>query len=360
MAAALVPLAITSGTWTTFLLASSTTSSDAQSLSPDRVSPPAAPIEAPASLAAVRRSAAGLVAPDASAASAGDDGIPAVALAAYQRAATVVDQADPACHLGWPLLAAIGRVESDHGRHAGSHLTENGVARPPILGPVLDGAHGTSRIADTDGGLFDGNKRLDRAVGPMQFIPSTWLLVGVDGNGDGQRDPQDINDAALAAAVYLCSGEGDLSTTRGADAAVYRYNHSTAYVELVTRIARAYSAAGYASRVYDSYAPLLPSLDFDPAPTRTRHHHAATSPEAATGGQSTSATPPGTATAGTEHPAAPAPAGDEAGSVPSGPTNDPVTQVVTTAQSTVSDLLDQSQGLLDDSQGLLQALLPTP
>ena len=46
----------------------------------------------------------------------------------------------------------------------------------------------------------------------MQFIPSTWSVVGVDGDGDGKRDPQDIDDAALATAVYLCSGDEDLSS----------------------------------------------------------------------------------------------------------------------------------------------------
>ena len=49
----------------------------------------------------------------------------------------------------------------------------------------------------------------------MQFIPSTWAVVGVDADGDGERNPQDIDDAALAAAVYLCSGNEDLSTDAG-------------------------------------------------------------------------------------------------------------------------------------------------
>ena len=44
----------------------------------------------------------------------------------------------------------------------------------------------------------------------MQFIPSTWSIVGVDADNDGQRNPQDVDDAALASAVYLCSGADDL------------------------------------------------------------------------------------------------------------------------------------------------------
>ena len=51
----------------------------------------------------------------------------------------------------------------------------------------------------------------------MQFIPSTWMIYGADGNGDGIKDPFNIFDAALAAANYLCDAGGDLSTTGRAD-----------------------------------------------------------------------------------------------------------------------------------------------
>jgi len=81
----------------------------------------------------------------------------------------------------------------------------------------------------------------------MQFIPSTWSVVGVDGDGDDQRDPQDIDDAALATAVYLCSGDEDLSTTSGQRSAVYRYNHSQDYVNLVLAIMEAYIQGDYSS-----------------------------------------------------------------------------------------------------------------
>ena len=88
----------------------------------------------------------------------------------------------------------------------------------------------------------------------MQFIPSTWSVVGVDGDGDGKRNPQDIDDAALASAVYLCSGDEDLSTDAGQNAAVYRYNHSDAYVDLVKQIAAAYAAGDYYAAPTSSYA----------------------------------------------------------------------------------------------------------
>ncbi|EGD42401.1 LpqU protein [Nocardioidaceae bacterium Broad-1] len=166
--------------------------------------------------------------------------IPQTALSAYQRAATVLADADPGCHLDWSLIAAIGRVESDHGRAGGNTLSVSGVATPGIFGVPLTGAAGTARILDTDGGTYDRDLVHDRAVGPMQFIPSTWSTVGVDADGDGRRDPQDVDDAALAAAVYLCSGSADLSTEAGQRSAVLRYNHSEAYVSAVLQIAEGY------------------------------------------------------------------------------------------------------------------------
>ncbi len=102
-------------------------------------------------------------------------------------------------------------------------------------------------IRDTDAGLLDNDTAYDRAVGPMQFIPSTWSVVGVDADNDGQRNPQDIDDAALASAVYLCSGANDLSTVSGQRASVYRYNHSTSYVNLVLRIMHNYLAGDFMS-----------------------------------------------------------------------------------------------------------------
>ncbi len=244
-ASALLPLAVLSAAWTAGLATTGSNASaaaDPQAL-PDGTRVPAHAVKAPASITpshALTRSNARQVVSTASA-----SGIPAVALAAYQRAATVIDTADRSCHMPWQLVAAIGRVESDHGRADGNVLTNRGIAEPGIFGPALDGKHGTTRIADTDAGQYDGDTRWDRAVGPMQFIPSTWAIVGVDADNDGQRNPQDIYDAALASAVYLCSGTDDLSTTAGQRSAVYRYNHSERYVSLVLAIERAYLAGDY-------------------------------------------------------------------------------------------------------------------
>ncbi|WP_406034953.1 lytic transglycosylase domain-containing protein [Nocardioides sp. NBC_00163] len=179
------------------------------------------------------------------AAGASTDGIPNAALAAYQRAETVINAADKTCDIDWQLLAAVGRVESDHGRFGGSRLGADGVSRPGIYGIPLDGRNKTQAIADTDSGQYDGDEAWDRAVGPMQFIPATWSAVGVDADGDGQRDPQDINDAALAAGVYLCSGPQGLGNEAGRRAAVLRYNHSRSYADQVLQTLMAYLRGDY-------------------------------------------------------------------------------------------------------------------
>ena len=159
-------------------------------------------------------------------ATASTNGIPSAALAAYQRAETVINNADKSCNLPWQLVAAIGRVESNHGRSGGNVLDDRRRRQARHLRHRAQRPHSTAAISDTDGGQLDNDTACDRAVGPMQFIPSTWSVVGVDADSDGKRNPQDIDDAALATAVYLCSGNDDLSTVSGQRAAVYRYNHS--------------------------------------------------------------------------------------------------------------------------------------
>jgi len=249
-ASALVPLALLSGAWTTSLTVTSSASADGNhGKLPDGTNVPTKAIKAPASVSNPGEIAPGV--PKGSAdqvlAGANASGIPAAALAAYQRAAQVIDKADSSCNIDWTLIAAIGRVESDHGRYGGNTLDSHGVSRPGIYGIPLDGKNGTAKVPDTDGGQYDHDPQYDRAVGPMQFIPSTWSVVGVDGDGDGKRDPQDIDDAALATAVYLCSGKEDLSTVPGMRSAVYRYNHSQDYVNLVLAIAQAYADGDFSS-----------------------------------------------------------------------------------------------------------------
>jgi membrane-bound lytic murein transglycosylase B len=168
-------------------------------------------------------------------------GIPSRALLAYAAANLQLRAEKSSCALGWNTLAAIGLAESGHGTHAGSAIDADGVARPAILGMRLDGSQGTAGIRDTDHGALDGDTQWDRAVGPMQFIPSTWAMYGADGNGDGVKDPQNIDDAALAAARYLCASS-TMSTPAAWRSAVQSYNNSSQYIDSIATAANRYAA----------------------------------------------------------------------------------------------------------------------
>lgn len=159
-----------------------------------------------------------------------ESGIPATVLDAYKQAESRLARSNPGCNLEWELLAAIGRVESGHAR--GGDVTADGTTRNPILGPVLNG-NGFANITDTDGGEYDGDTTHDRAVGPMQFIPSTWATWGSDGNDDGEQNPDNVYDAALSAGRYLCAGGRDLSSQSDLEAAILGYNQSESYLRTV-------------------------------------------------------------------------------------------------------------------------------
>jgi cell wall-associated NlpC family hydrolase len=129
-------------------------------------------------------------------------GIPAAALLAYTRAATVCPG------LSWAVLAGIGEVESDHGRS-------------PLPG-VRAGANPAG------------------AEGPMQMLPATFAAYAVGGPGH-PADPYDLGDAAVAAARLLCAdGGGDPARLA---AALFAYNHDAAYVNEVVGWAARYAAA---------------------------------------------------------------------------------------------------------------------
>jgi hypothetical protein len=245
-------------------------------------------------------------------------GIPVRALEGYRKAASLVTSADPGCHIDWALIAAIGRVESNHARFGGNQLDAAGTARPGIIGMVLDGSNGTARITDTDNGVLDRDTVFDRAVGPMQFIPSTWRFAGIDANGDGVKNPENIADASAATAVYLCSGPGDLRRPADLHSAIWRYNASDSYVRMVTSIANAYRHGVRA----------LPASDLTPTTP------AASSLSATTSAAAKPAVPrPGSAAAkaATRPPAVPAPAKPAPGSAGTGSTAIPTPARPTTA-----------------------------
>lgn len=132
--------------------------------------------------------------------------IPAELLPIYQKAAK------DTCGMPWEVLAAIGKIETDHGRS------------------TLPGVHSDQNFAG--------------AKGPMQFLQGTWDAYGVDGDGDGDKDVYDSVDAIWGAAKYLCSnGAGEGNEQRLHDA-IWNYNHSEAYVADVLRIAASYREAG--------------------------------------------------------------------------------------------------------------------
>jgi membrane-bound lytic murein transglycosylase B len=281
-AGALVPMAVLVGAWGAALGNSGlATASDGVSAS-DIPDVPATAFEQPASVQQApsgvdqKAGAAGTVA------TLSTNGIPTSALAAYRRAETLLGKADKACHLPWNLVAAIGRVESNHGRTNGNSLDDSGIAQPGIYGVPLDGKDGRARITDTDSGALDKNSVYDLAVGPMQFIPGTWQSVGVDSDGDGSKNPQSINDAATSAGIYLCAGEGDLSDPADAAAAVKRYNNSDAYVDLVLKISEAYATGDFTTSPDGiSTSPILTSSSYDQTLTPEQRSKAAKTQRAA-------------------------------------------------------------------------------
>ena len=168
--------------------------------------------------------------------------IPVTALEAYAYAARVAEVENSGCHIAWTTLAGIGQVESHHGTYHGATLYPNGDVRPPIRGVVLDGTNGTVRIIDSEAGGMDDASNAVRAMGPMQFIPETWREYGVDANNDGVISVDNIDDAALSAAGYLCWRGKDLATPRGWMAALGAYNNSDVYARAVRDWGTAYAA----------------------------------------------------------------------------------------------------------------------
>ncbi|MGQ0680632.1 MAG: lytic transglycosylase domain-containing protein [Actinomycetota bacterium] len=138
--------------------------------------------------------------------------IPANLLPIYRAAAS------ESCDMPWEVLAAVGKIESDHGRST--------------LAGVTSGTNSAG------------------AAGPMQFMPGTWAAYGVDGDGDGDTDIYDPVDAIWSGANYLCAnGAGDRDDQGQPDAdrlynAIWHYNHSDEYVNDVIAQAAAYRQAG--------------------------------------------------------------------------------------------------------------------
>jgi hypothetical protein len=125
--------------------------------------------------------------------------IPGAYLELYRRAGL-------AYGLDWTVLAAVGQIESDHGRSVEPGVTS-----------------GTNAAG---------------AAGPAQFLRSTWERFGVNADGRGTISPYDPADATTAMAAYLKASGAPQEWTR----ALYAYNHSSAYVEEVLALSRRFVA----------------------------------------------------------------------------------------------------------------------
>jgi len=182
------------------------------------------------------------------AATVADLDIPLVSLDAYLRAERAMAAEAPSCAIPWYAIAGIAVNESNHGRFRGSTPDATGRVEPAIVGIPLNG-DGVAAIGDTDGGLYDGDAQWDRAVGPMQFIPGTWNAWKSDGNLDGVTDPQNIYDAALGAARYLCRGAQPFGfNDRGAaNNAFLSYNRAQWYADKVFTRAKQFAQWGLPS-----------------------------------------------------------------------------------------------------------------
>ncbi|HET8929600.1 MAG TPA: lytic murein transglycosylase [Acidimicrobiales bacterium] len=162
--------------------------------------------------------------------------LPLVALDAYVHADRIARLTTPGCHLHWSLLAGIGKIESGQGTHGGASVRQDGTLTRPIIGIPLDGNNGTETIVDADGGFM-------RAQGPMQFLPSTWASIAIDGDDDDRTDIQNLYDAAASAGAYLCRNGVDLATAAGLRRAILSYNFSGDYVGKVIRAMNDYAEA---------------------------------------------------------------------------------------------------------------------
>lgn len=164
-------------------------------------------------------------------------GIPGIALKAYRNAERMMAAAYPTCGISWNLLAGIGRIESGHVN--GGATDARGTAVRPIYGPALDGTLAGNEVIVA--AAQSGRVTYARAMGPMQFLPGTWARYASDGDGDGKAEVQNVFDATLAAARYLCSGGLNLRDQSQVMTAILRYNNSVAYARNVLGWAAAYA-----------------------------------------------------------------------------------------------------------------------
>lgn len=178
-------------------------------------------------------------------------GVPVRAVRAYGLAEMWMRSEAPGCHLAWSTLAGVAMVESRHGTSGTSGtsaIDATGTLTRSVIGPARDGAEGRPRVADTDGGRVDGDLRWDRAVGPMQLLPAVWTEWRARAARDGaEPDPQQVDDAALTAARFLCGTGGDLASPRGWWRAMRAQDQSLGFAGRVYTAAQEYATRSEAA-----------------------------------------------------------------------------------------------------------------
>jgi membrane-bound lytic murein transglycosylase B len=195
------------------------------------------------------------------------DEMPEAAASAYRFAEVVIDAAPGDCRVPWTVLAAVLQVQSDHGRAGDRELREDGTVAPRLVGQRRARA-GQPGMRDTDGGALDRDRRFDRPVGPAGFWPWAWRAYGVDGDDDGRRDPQDLDDVALALAVLLCADRGDLAERQDLRRALDAVLPAQWLVRAVVRQERAYRSE-VAAGVDRGEPPVVVRLGPPPEPEDT-------------------------------------------------------------------------------------------
>lgn len=165
-------------------------------------------------------------------------GVPERALRAYAFAAWKVQQ-ESGCQVGWPTMAALGKVLSNHGEAQGSRINDDGTTTVALrgLGTALRPA---AVVADTDGGETDGDSTRDVPVGPLQIMPSRWEQFRLSTEPGKDPNPDDIDDAALTMASIVCKG-GDLSTPDGWDRGIISVVDDMEKVKEIHGVAKEFS-----------------------------------------------------------------------------------------------------------------------
>src|SRR5699024_8440386 len=133
----------------------------------------------------------------------------------------------PQCELSWITLAAVGKIASDHGRHGGRQLNEQGVLNDPI---------GTITVRNFSGEMVSQSA----AAGPLQLGQKVWQRWASSGSSDTKPNIQDIDDAALTAGYALCAGNRDLSTGEDWIAGLSSLNDAKRYIHRVVATADVY------------------------------------------------------------------------------------------------------------------------